>query len=380
MLPAVMLLLAVAGARAAPTPAGPPPEARGWRMVEVAGGIAHPWAMAWLADGRLLVTSRGGTLHELRGDRFVEVPIDGLPPVYAENQGGLMDLAPHPDDRERPRLYLTLSTGSDDANRTILVRGRLDGERLTDIQTLFAVEPTKSGGEHFGSRLLWLPDGTLLMSVGDGGNPPRRVGDRLAREQAQNLATHLGAILRLTEEGRPAPDNPFVDRAGARPEIWSYGHRNIQGLARDPATGRVWATEHGPFGGDELNRIERGKNYGWPLQTQGLDYRTREPIGQPRAEGTLEPLVVWSPAHAPSGLAVYTGDRFPAWRGSLLSGGLVSEDVRRITLDGDGRVRVTDQESLPIGRRVRDVRQGPDGFIYVLTDERDGRLLRIEPE
>jgi glucose/arabinose dehydrogenase len=240
------------------------------------------------------------------------------------------------------------------------------------------VEPAKSGAEHFGSRLLWLPDDTLLMSVGDGGNPPRRIGDRLAREQAQNLATHLGSILRLTADGTPAVDNPFLGRDGARAEIWSYGHRNVQGLARDPASGRIWATEHGPRGGDELNRVERGGNYGWPLQTQGRDYRSGEAIGQPRVAGTIDPVVVWSPSPATSGLAVYSGDRFPAWRGSLFSGGLASADVRRIALDGDANVVA--QERLPIGSRVRDVRQGPDGFLYVLTDEANGRLLRIEPE
>ena len=374
------MLLTVTSTRAAPpTPAKAPQEARGWKVVEVADGIRQPWGMTWLADGRLIVTGKHGTLHVLGDGEFAEIAIDdGLPPVFSDKQGALMDVVAHPDDRERPRLYLTLATGNDDENRTVLVRGRLDGDRLTELKVLFAVEPVKSGGEHFGSRLLWLPDGTLLMSVGDGGNPPRTVGDRLAREQAQNLSTHLGSILRLTDEGQPAPDNPFVGREGARPEIWSYGHRNIQGLARDPVSGRVWANEHGPLGGDELNIVERGANYGWPLATQGRDYRTGERIGQPHVDGMIDPVVVWSPSPALSGLAIYTGDRFPTWRGSALNGGLVSKDVLRVALDADGTV--TGQERIPIGSRVRDVRQGPDGFIYVLTDERDGRLLRIEPD
>lgn len=381
--PAVVAAFALIGVSPAPAvgqpePSGPPPEAEGWQAVTVAEGIRHPWGIAWLADGRPLITSRGGTLHLLNEGRFVEIPLEGLPDVFAENQGGLLDIVLHPEAADDPRVYMTMSTGTEQANRTILVRGTFDGQRVRQIETLFEVEPTKSGGEHFGSRLLWLPDGTLLMSVGDGGNPPRRVGGMLAREQAQNLRTHLGSILRLTEDGEPAPDNPFVDREAAQPEIWTYGNRNVQGLALDPESGGVWANEHGPFGGDEVNLIEGGKNYGWPLATFGRDYKTREPIGKLTIEGAVDPKVVWIPATAPSGLAFYTGDHFPDWRGSLFSGGLVSEDVRRIALDGEGSV--TGQERLTIGSRVRDVRQGPDGFLYVLTDEENGRLLRIEPE
>lgn len=233
-----------------------------------------------------------------------------------------------------------------------------DGE-LTGIETLFKAEPDKDSNQHFGSRLAWLADGTLLMSIGDGGHPPQRVDDRLAREQAQNKGNHLGSIVRLTEDGEAAPDNPFVDEEGSKPELWSYGHRNIQGLVRDPESGRVWVYEHGPRGGDELNLIRRGENYGWPLQTHGADYRTGEEIGGTNVDGMVIPKAVWTPAHAPSGLAFYTGDAFPEWRGSLFSGGLASEDILRIALDGDGNV--TSQERLNIGRRVRDVRQGPDG-------------------
>ena len=343
------------------------------RAVTVAGGIPHPWSMGWLPDGKLLVTSRNGTLHLLKGKRFEVVPMEGLPKVFNEGQGGLLDIAIHPADKTNPRVYLTLSTGTRDANRTTLVQGRFDGKRLHGIKTIFQVTPDKSGGEHFGSRLLWQADGTLLMSIGDGGNAPQRIGDRLAREQAQNLATHHGSILRLTDEGKPAAGNPLATRPNALPEIWSYGHRNIQGLARDTA-GRVWATEHGPRGGDELNLIEGGQNYGWPLQSYGKDYRTAEPIGTPVVAGMVAPKVAWVPSPAPSGLAYYTGSEFPQWRGSLFSGNL-GMDVRRIILDKDGNV--TGQERLVIGKRVRDVRQGPDGHLYLLTDESDGKLLRI---
>jgi glucose/arabinose dehydrogenase len=224
---------------------------------------------------------------------------------------------------------------------------------------------------------VWQPDGTLLMSIGDGGNPPQKIGDMLARDQAQHLTSHQGKVLRLTDAGKPAPGNPLAKRPNALPEIWSHGHRNIQGMVRD-AAGRVWATEHGPRGGDELNLVEAGQNYGWPVQGYGKDYRTGEPVGQPVIGGMVGPKVAWVPSPAPSGLAYYTGPAFPQWRGSLFSGGLAGTDVRRLILDKDGKV--VGQERLDIGRRVRDVRQGPDGHLYLLTDEENGRLLRIEPQ
>ena len=351
-----------------------PPKVQGWRAVTVAEGIPQPWAMAWLPDGRMLVTSKGGTLHLLNGNRFDAIAMEGLPKVLNQGQGGLLDIAIHPADKTDPRVYLTLSTGTREANRTTLVQGRFDGKRVHGIKVLFQVTPDKSGGEHFGSRLLWQPDGSLLMSVGDGGNPPQKIGNMLAREQAQNLASHQGTILRLTDQGKPAAGNPLASRTNALPEIWSYGHRNIQGMTRD-AAGRVWATEHGPRGGDELNLVEGGQNYGWPLQSYGRDYRTAEPIGKPVVAGMTAPKVAWVPSPAPSGLAFYTGTEFPQWRGSLFSGGLAAMDVRRIILDKDGKV--AGQERLDIGKRVRDVRQGPDGHLYLLTDESNGKLLKI---
>jgi aldose sugar dehydrogenase len=375
---ACVALLAAPAVAQPPEPSGPPPAAKGWKATTVAEGLAQPWGMAWLPDGRILITTKEGALHVWDGKKMGRIAADGLPPVFSAGQGALMDVSVHPKPAGDPQVYLTMSTGNKQENRTILVRGTLEKDRLTKIQTLFEVEPAKSGAQHFGSRLLWLPDGTLLMSVGDGGNPPVRIGDMLAREQAQNLGSHLGAVLRLTEDGKPASDNPFVDKEGAQPEIWTYGHRNIQGMARDEASGRVWVNEHGPFGGDELNLIERGENYGWPLVTHGRDYRTKEEIGKTQMEGMKDPHVIWIPAHPPSGLAYFTGDSFPDWKGSLFSGGLASRDIRRIALDGNGRV--TGQERLEIGARVRDVRQGPDGYLYALTDEKNGRLLRIEPE
>jgi aldose sugar dehydrogenase len=371
-----LFVVAPASSGAQVEPTGPPPPARGWRQVTVAQGVRHPWGLTWLRDGRPLVTSKYGSLHVLNGSRFHEIPLDGMPQVFTEGQGGLMDIALHPDYADNGFIYMTVSTGTQQANRTTLIRGRFDGHRVRNIETLFRVEPDKSQGQHFGSRLLWLPDKTLLMTIGDGGNPPLRIGGMLAREQAQNLRSHLGSVIRLDENGRAPEDNPFRDRNGAKPELWSVGHRNIQGITIDPH-GRIWATEHGPRGGDELNLLEKGKNYGWPLVTQGVDYRTGRSIGRETHPDMVDPLVVWIPAHPPSGLVFYTGDKFPHWRGSLFSGGLASEDIRRIALDDNGRVQ--GQNRLNIGRRVRDVRQGPDGFLYAITDERNGRLLRIEP-
>ena len=354
-----------------------PAPAKGWRSMTIAEGISHPWGMAWLPDGRLLVTAKGGTLHMLNGKNFTKVPLEGMPALFTDGQGGLFDISVHPTDKVNHRIYMTVSTGTSEANRTTLVQGIFDGKRVHSIKQLFQVQPDKSGGQHFGSRLLWQPDGTLLMSVGDGGNPPQRIGNMLARDQAQNLGSGQGSILRLTDAGKPAAGNPLAARPGARPEIWSYGHRNIQGMERD-ASGRVWATEHGPKGGDELNLIEGGQNYGWPLQSYGLDYRTSEPVGKHVVPGMAAPKVVWVPSPGPSGLAFYTGSQFPQWKGSLFSGGLASMDVRRIALDRDGKV--VSQDRLAIGQRVRDIRQGPDGHLYLITDEDNGKLMRIVPE
>ena len=377
LLGAALAVAAIPQALAQLSPSAAPPAAKGWRAVTVADGLSHPWGMTWLPDGRLLVTTKGGTLHTLNGNRFEAVPMEGLPAVFTGGQGGLLDIAVHPADKTNPRIYMTMSTGTDEANRTTLVQGVFDGKRVHGIKTLFRVTQDKSGGQHFGSRLLWQPDGSLLMSVADGGNPPQRVGNMLARDQAQNLGTHHGSILRLTDAGKAAPGNPLASRPGALPEIWTYGHRNIQGMARD-AAGRVWATEHGPRGGDELNLIEAQQNYGWPLQSYGADYKTGEPVGQQVVAGMTGPKVAWVPSPGASGLAFYTGTQFPQWKGSLFSGSLATKDIRRIALDKDGKVLA--QDMLVIGKRVRDVRQGPDGHLYALTDEDNGALLRIVPD
>lgn len=374
---AVFAMLGTGAVAQEVTPVDQPPAAKGWRAETVASDLPQPWGLAWLPDGRMLVTGKKGTLHLQNGKTFQEIPVEGLPNLFASGQGGLLDIAVHPADKTNPRVYMTMSSGSDDDNRTVLVQGVFDGKRVTSIKQLFAVNMGKTGGQHFGSRILFLPDNTLLMSIGDGGNTPQRVGNMLARDQAQNLATHQGKILHLDDRGQPVGKGALAGQPNARPEIHSYGHRNVQGLARDPRSGRVWANEHGSRGGDEINLIVAGKNYGWPLQSYTVDYSTREPIGKKVVPGTEQPIVVWTPSPAPSGLAFYTGKAFPQWQGSLFSGGLASKDVRRVQLDAAGKV--TAQETLEIGKRVRDVRQGPDGELYVLTDEAKGSLLRIAP-
>ncbi|MDY7014860.1 MAG: PQQ-dependent sugar dehydrogenase, partial [Cyanobacteriota bacterium] len=294
-----------------------------------------------------------------------------------ENQGGLMDIALHPRFEENRLVYFTYSHGTSSANRTRIARATFDGRALSDWQVIFEVSQTKPRGQHFGSRLAWLPDGTLLASIGDGGNPPVQLEGEFIRQQAQNLGSHIGKVIRINDDGSIPSDNPFVNDAEAAPEVWSYGHRNIQGLAFDPIANRVWATEHGARGGDEVNLVEVGENYGWPVATHSREYSGGLISPETSLPGMVDPKTIWTPSIAPSGLAVYTGAAFPEWQGNLFAGGLVSQDIRRIELDGSGNV--TNEESISIGQRVRDVRQGPDGLLYVLTDERNGQLIRLEP-
>ncbi|TVS01669.1 MAG: PQQ-dependent sugar dehydrogenase [Cyanobium sp. PLM2.Bin73] len=353
------------------------PEATGFRQTVLVRGLEHPWALAWLPDGDLLISERPGRLRVVRGGVLDPVPVAGVPEVLASGQGGLLDVALHPRFAENRLVYLTYAAGTPEANHTRLARARFDGRALSQLEVLYAVPQRKSGTQHFGSRLLWLPDGTLLLAIGDGGNPPLRLEGDLIREQAQNRGSALGKILRLSADGSPAPGNPFQGDGGALPELWSLGHRNIQGLAYDPLQDRVWASEHGARGGDELNLVSAGGNHGWPLVTHSREYFGPEITPRRSAPEMVDPRRVWTPAIAPSGLAVASG-RVPQWRGDLFAGGLVSGDVRRLRIDGEGRV--TAEERIPIGQRVRDVREGPDGFLYVLTDDaRDGRLIRLEP-
>jgi len=357
------------------------PEATGWRTEEVVRGLTHPWAVVWLPDGDALITERPGRLRLLRADAtLAPEPLDGLPPICGScGQGGLLDLALHPDFAQNRLVYFTFAQGDEDRNRTALGRGRLDADktRLTATQVIFHNADWKSGGQHFGSRLLWLPDGTLLMSIGDGGNPPVSFAGEHIRNQAQNKGTHFGSVVRLTDTGNAPPDNPFVDDPNAKPELYSYGHRNIQGMARHPDSGRIYANEHGSRGGDELNLIQAGHNYGWPEVTYSNEYWGPPVSDVAQRPDVTDPLVVWTPSKAPSGLTVYTGERFPQWQGDLFSGALKFQQIRRLALDGD---KTVGEQQLPIGERVRDLRMGPDGALYVLTDGANGALLRIVPE
>lgn len=373
------------------------PPATGYRTETLLDGLAHPWGLAFLPDGAVLITQRPGgvviALPDGEGGFSEPVAVADVPESAALGQGGMMDVVLHPEFASNGLVYLTYATGDRDANRTVLSRARLvrdgdgsgGGARFEDVQEIFRVTPDKPGGQHFGSRLVWLPDGTLLMSVGDGGNPPTRAGGRLARENPQYLDNTWGKVLRLNDDGTAPADNPFADNQ-QHPEtakfIYSYGHRNIQGMAIDPATGNVWATEHGALGGDELNLIEAGQNYGWPRATYSIHYNRQEISEHVTLEGMVDPVLVWTPVLAASGLAFYTGEAFDDWQGDLFAGGLVSQQVRRVMLgEGSGQdIDVQGNEKLAFDARIRDVRQGPDGFLYVLTDSRNGKLVRVVPE
>ena len=351
--------------------------AKNFKATTVLEGLERPWSIAWLPDGAMLITERPGRVRIVRNGTLAPNPIAGVPEVLAVNQGGLMDVSVHPNFEKNRLVYFTYSHGTNQANRTRVARATFDGSSLKDWQVIFQVSQTKSGGQHFGSRIVWLPDNTMLVAIGDGGNPPTRLDGDFIRKQAQNLNSHLGKVVRLNDDGSIPKDNPFAASNNADAAIWSYGHRNIQGITIDPVNNKLWSTEHGSRGGDELNLVEAGKNYGWPVVTHSKEYTGGEISDKRSQPGMIDPKVVWTPAIAPSGLAFYSGKRFQAWEGDLFAGGLVTRDVRRIDLDANSNV--VREESIPIGRRVRDVRQSPDGKLYILTDEQNGQLISIEP-
>lgn len=339
----------------------------------VARGLASPWAVEPLPDGRFLVTEKGGTLRLVARDGTVGAPIAGVPAVDARGQGGLLDVALAPSFATDRTIFWSFTEPREGGNGTSVARGTLsaDGTRLEQVQVILRTRPTFANNMHFGSRLAFGPDGFLYVTMGE-----RSVASM--RGQAQALDSHLGKVLRIRPDGSPAPGNPFIGREGALPEIWSYGHRNVQAAAVD-ARGQLWVIEHGPRGGDEVNRVAKGRNYGWPLASYGIEYSgARMPENRVHVEGTEEPFYFWSPIVAPSGAEVYRGSAFPAWRGSLFVGGLASRRLVRLVVDGD---RVTGEEHLLTDRnqRIRDVREGPDGALYVVTDGPQGELLRIAP-
>ena len=345
------------------------------RIVTVTTGLERPWSLAFLPDGRMLVTERPGRLRVLsREGRLDPKPVEGLPRVDAHGQGGLLDVVLHPEFAQSGWIYWTYTQRDDKGrNGTELARGKLAGGagnyRMEQVQVLFRMQPKSSAGLHFGSRLVFGRDGTLYMTLGDRGEMAR----------AQDPGDHGGKILRMTDDGRPAPGNPFLDRPNARPEIFSLGHRNVQGAALHPGTGELWVSEHGPQGGDELNLVRAGVNYGWPVIKYGVNYWIGTKIGEGTSKpGLAQPQKYWIPSPALSGMAFYQGDRFPRWRGDLLLGALRGQALIRVRLDGE---RVVADEFMLQGAlpRVRDVRVGPDGYVYLLADEGNGALLRLEP-
>jgi glucose/arabinose dehydrogenase len=338
------------------------------RAVPFVSGLASPWSLAFLPDGDILVTERTGRLRVIRKGTLDPEPVGGVPSVLAGGQGGLLEVALHPKFAENQLIYLTYSKKGEQGNTTALARGRFDGKTLTDVKDLFVADAWSTGTAHFGSKLAFARDGTLFMTV----------GERNDRKRAQETSHHAGKVLRLRDDGTVPPDNPFVGRDGFRPEIYSYGHRNMQGLAIHPETGAVWETEHGPQGGDELNVVLPGKNYGWPVVTFGREYSGEVITDRPWREDIEPPVTIWVPSLGLSGLAFYTGDKFAGWKGNLFAGGLAGLSVQRIVFTPRGLVG---RETLlgDLKQRVRDVREGPDGFLYVVTDANPGGILRIEP-
>jgi glucose/arabinose dehydrogenase len=339
------------------------------QAVVVARGLDQPWALAFLPDGRMLVTERPGRIRPVAEDGTVGAPLRGVPPVDATGQCGLLDLAVDPAHATNRLLYWTYAEAGEGGNTVAVARGRLEADALVDVQVIFRQQPDAPGGNHWGSRLVFGRDGTLFVTL----------GDRFSlRDKAQGLDTHLGKVVRIRPDGTVPPDNPFVGRAGALPEIWSYGHRNMQGAALHPETGRLWTHEHGPQGGDEVNLTRAGANHGWPLVTFGREYGSGAPIGQGTSgPGVTPPLVQWTPSIGPAGMAFYTGALFTGWKGQMLVGGLARPGVYRLELDGEKVLRV--ERMLDQIGRVRDVRQGPDGSVYLLTDSPTGAILRLQP-
>lgn len=339
------------------------------RLETVAVGLENPWGMAFLPDGRVLVTERPGRLRIVATDGSLSAPLAGVPPVAAGGQGGLLDVALHPGFSDNRLVYLSYSEPGDGGNSTAVARGRLEGNALREVEVIFSQQPKFDSSAHFGSRLVFARDGTLFVTLGD---------RYKRRDDAQTLDNHHGKIVHINDDGSVPEGNPFADRAGALPEIWSLGHRNLQGATLHPQTGELWTHEHGPSGGDEINISRAGNNYGWPVITYGEEY-----IGGSIGEGTYkdgmeQPLHYWVPSIAPSGM-IFVDQRIPAWQGNLLIGSLKFDQLVRLELDND---KVVHEERLldkALGERVRDVAQGPDGAIYLLTDERKGKLLRLAP-
>ena len=340
-----------------------------FRVTTVARGLVHPWSLAFLPNGDMLVTERVGRLRIIRNGELRPMPVAGVPEVELGGQGGLLDIALHPKFAENRLIYLSYAAAGEGGSGTEVARAHLIDDELVDLERIMDVRPKSIGGRHFGSRLLFGRDGYLYVTAGERANSDR----------AQNLGDLAGSIMRITDDGGVPPDNPFVGRADARPEIYTYGNRNPQGLAMHPETGQIWEAEHGPKGGDEINILVAGTNYGWPVITYGRSYSGAQ-IGEGTAKaGMAQPVRHWGvPSISPSGMAFYTGGDFPSWRGNMFLGALSGKALVRLVLDG---TKIVHEERLleGLGERIRDVRQGPDGHLYLLTDSPKGALLRLDP-
>lgn len=350
-----------------------------FRVVTVADGLDHPWSMAWLPGGEMLIVERPGRLRMVRDGVLHPEPVAGWPEVYRdEGQGGFMDILPHPDFAENRWLYLSYGKPNEDGSEgtTTVVRGRWDDGRVTDVEEIFESNAWHDNNNHFSGRMAFGLDGYLYLTVGDRMFEP----DMMADHPALDVTNHMGTIVRLHDDGRVPDDNPFVGSGDALPEIWSYGHRNLQGLAVDPGTGEVWSNEHGPRGGDELNLISGGGNYGWPVASHGINYDGTVYTTDASGEGMESPRFVWTPSIGISGMMIYRGDAFPWWKGSAFVGGMVGEQLGRVILEGTDALGV---ETLLPGElgRIRDVREGPDGLIYLALEHAEDltAVVRLEP-
>lgn len=345
-------------------------QAQRLRIVELANGLEHPWGLAFLPDGRMLVSERPGRLRLITDGQLEQQPVAGLPAIVAQGQGGLLDVALHPEFADNRLVYFAYTAKRDKGIGLNVARAELDGRRLRNLEVIFQAQPGTTSGRHFGSRLVFTGDAYLYVTLGDHGQ----------MERAQQPQDHAGSMIRLHDDGRVPLDNPGRNKQGWQGEIYSIGHRNIQGAALHPDSGELWTHEHGPQGGDEINVVRGGRNYGWPVITYGVNYGSGTKIGfGTQRPGMEQPLYYWDPSIAPSGMAFYTGDQFPAWQGNLFVGALRGQMLVRLQLDGE---EVVAEERLlrnSVGR-IRDVRQGPDGLLYLLTDQRNGTLLRLEPD
>jgi glucose/arabinose dehydrogenase len=341
------------------------------KVTTFAEGLQKPWGMTFLPDGRLLVTEKAGNLRIIEQSGQVSPPLKNMLPVKHAGQGGLLDVVLDPDFSNNQLIYFSYAKAADnDEARTAVGKARLDGDQLLDVTTIWQQKQTERGGYHFGSRLVFDRSGHLFVTTGD---------RNYAKDRVQDLSTHFGKIIRIDTNGKPAADNPFINTPGALPDIYSYGHRNAQGAFLHPQTGELWANEHGPRGGDEINRIAAGKNYGWPEITYGINYNGTPITDKTALPGMEQPVHYWDPSIATSGMLIYSGEAFPEWQGHIFTGALKLMHLNRIELDED--LKVVNEERLLLDQkeRIRAIEQGPDGHIYVATDSDNGRILKISP-